>query len=155
MGDPDEIAQQLKKNGDRFVTFLTGLDDADWSKQVYADGEQWTLEQLVTHIVETEREIPELIQKVLQGHEGVPEDFSIDEHNKTQVGQVLGIGFAELQRLFKQRREATVKLVAAMSPADLAKRGRHPFLGETEVYEMLRLMALHVQLHMRDIRRVI
>ncbi len=155
MGDPDEIAQQLMKNGDRFVTFLAGLEDADWSKQVYADGEQWKLRQLVTHIVETEREIPELIQKVLQGHEGVPEGFSIDEHNKTQVGNVQEIEPAELQHLFQRRRQATVKLVAAMSAADLAKRGRHPFLGETEVYEMLRLMALHVQLHMRDIRKVI
>lgn len=155
MEDPQKLAQQLRKNGERASSFFSGLEDADWEKQVYADGHAWTVTQLFTHIVETEKDIPLLVKNILGGHIGVPEGFDIDDHNFHQV-QDAGLSSGEkLVGLFRERREATISMVENLKMEDLNKRGRHPFLGETKVYEMLRLMSLHIQIHIRDVRKVI
>ena len=155
MSEVKKLAQQLKNNGEKLDQFLASLEDQDWGKQVYADGEQWRIKQLITHIVETEREIPELIMLVLTGHGGVPEGFDIDDHNKDQVNNVVDLDIDKLKNLFSERRLKTISLVEKMTPEDLMRRGRHPFLGETEVYEMFRLMSLHIQLHIRDMRKAL
>jgi hypothetical protein len=42
-----------------------------------------------------------------------------------------------------------------MSPDDLVRQGRHPWFGETEIGEMLKLIHRHNQLHQRDIRKAL
>lgn len=153
MHDPQKLTQQLLKNGKRTVSFFSGLDESTWQKQVYADGQAWTVKQLFTHIVETEYEIPLLVKQILNGQQGVPQGFDIDRHNLHQVKKAGDLAVGELLDKFQTRREATIKLVAGMRSGELSQRGRHPFLGETEIFEMLRLMALHIQIHIRDVRK--
>jgi hypothetical protein len=38
---------------------------------------------------------------------------------------------------------------------DLAKQGRHPFLGTASLSDMIKLMYMHNQIHIRDIRRML
>ena len=48
-----------------------------------------------------------------------------------------------------------MKFVTGLAEEDLLKIGSHPFLGNAEIAEMVKLMYIHVQLHIRDVRNVI
>ena len=56
---------------------------------------------------------------------------------------------------FFERRKVNIKMVANFNEEDLKKSGTHPFLGKTEILEMLKMMMFHINLHIRDIRRII
>jgi hypothetical protein len=150
-----ELANRLQKNGIKTRDFFIGLAPGAWDVQVYSDGNKWTVRHIFMHIVETELDIPTLVKRVIYGHPGVAENFDIDKYNQTQVAKVNSVAVKELIKLFVIRRAETVALVEGLSSDELNLRGRHPFLGETEIYEMLRMMILHIQLHMRDISKAI
>jgi len=38
---------------------------------------------------------------------------------------------------------------------ELEIQGRHPFLGETVIREMIKMLYIHNQLHYRDVKRTI
>jgi len=52
-------------------------------------------------------------------------------------------------------RAQMVALVASMSTDDLARQGRHPFLGQATLSEMIKMVYRHNQIHYRDLRKVL
>ena len=155
MENPNDLAQKLEKEGAKTLSFFQGVAEDNWALPVYSDGAAWTVRQLFAHIVEAEAAIAVLVKGIIGGAAGVPKDFDIDGYNERHVRQVETHSIEELLKLFKERRAETVRMVAAFSEGDLKKRGRHPFLGEADVVEIVRLMYLHVQLHIRDVRKAI
>ena len=86
---------------------------------------------------------------------GVAEDFDIDRHNQKKTPQMAENPRQFLLDEFKRLRAETVVMVNEMRASDLEIEGRHPFLGVTAIKEMLKLMYIHLNMHMRDIRRVL
>ena len=43
-------------------------------------------------------------------------------------------------------------MVAGLTPADLDRRGRHPWLGEADLRSVLKLLYRHPMIHLRDVR---
>lgn len=151
---PEALAARLEKEGERTAAFLRELDPQTWGEQVYSEGASWQVQEIVSHIVESEAELPRLFRNIIKTGEGVPDDFDLNRYNESKVRKAGGRTKEELVETFRQRRAETVEFVAGLSEADLRKTGRHPFLGQTEVVEMIRLMYLHINLHIRDIRRM-
>jgi hypothetical protein len=152
---PGELADKLAKEGEKSAEFFGGLADEDWGVRVYDDGAGWDARTILIHLAETEEDIPQLMRSILSGGEGVEAGFDIDEYNARRVGATQDDRPAAWLARFVERRSATATFVAGLSGADLQRRGRHPFLGETEIVEMIRLMYLHAQMHQRDIRRAL
>ena len=59
----------------------------------------------------------------------------------------------ELLKQFKAVRADLVKWVSKRSQDDLALEGRHPYMGQVNLGEMLKMIYLHNQLHFRDFRK--
>jgi hypothetical protein len=152
---PENFARRLEKEGQKNYEFFAGLSPEDWQKSLYADGAQWTVHELFAHFVESEGSISQLVAAIVGGAAGVSEDFDIDRWNAGKVAELKHKTRAELLADFKRLRAGTVALVSGLADADLEKQGRHPFLGETSIGEMLKLMYLHFQLHTRDVKRAL
>jgi hypothetical protein len=152
---PQNLAQRLEKEGHKTLDFFRQLTSEQWILQVYSDGAAWTVHDLFVHFFETESSIPRLVRSILEGGSGVPEDFDIDRYNESHVGKLADLAPSELLERFAQQRAETVAFVSGLQQADLERTGRHPFLGVAPVGEMLKLMYLHLQLHLRDIKRVL
>jgi len=58
----------------------------------------------------------------------------------------------ELLEAFREARAATVRLAGGLGLPDLPKRGYHPWFGDVELGEMLKLVYRHNMIHLRDIR---
>ena len=152
---PQFLADRLQAEGEKSVTFFKEMPADQWDRTVYTEGTCWTIHQVLAHFVATESAITRLIRNILDGGSGVPEDFNIDAYNERKVAALREISPGELINEFQRARATTVSFVAGLSPEDLTRTGRHPWLGVIELAEMFKLMYRHNQIHQRDVRRLI
>ncbi|RPI85728.1 MAG: DinB family protein [Chloroflexi bacterium] len=149
------LATRLVDGRDRTVQFFSKLSPEQRSVQVYIEGNCWTVGDILAHMLATEISIYRLLVHILNGGPGAPEDFDINAYNERKVWELREIDPPELLQRFKDERETTIQLVLGLSMDDLAKQGRHPFLGPASLSEIIKLMCMHNQIHIRDIRRML
>jgi hypothetical protein len=152
---PTHLAERLRNEGEKTQEFFRVLTPAQWEQTVYTDGSIWSVRTIFSHFVATEASITRLIESILAGGPGSPEDFNLNAYNERKVNQLKETSPEELLQRFRELRIVSANLVAQMSQADLAKRGRHPHLGLTTLEEIIKLLYLHLQIHQRDIRRAL
>lgn len=152
---PSQIVDRLKTEGEKTVEFFQSLPAESWGQQVYTDGEDWTIHQILAHITQSEDSVTRLIVHVIGGGGGSPEGFDLNAYNHKKVKEMETETPENLIAAFADRRTRTVSFVGKLKQEDLEKVGRHAFLGVTTVNEMLKTMYLHTQLHRRDIRKLL
>ncbi len=155
MSETIELADKLRKEGEKMSNFFEGLTEKQWMVDVYTEGAVWTIRSLLAHLMTAERAFIKLFENVLQGGVGVTEDFVIDRYNASQQEKMKGLRPAELLEQYKLVRADMIKFVSRIRDTDLEKIGRHPFLGLTSLREMIKMVYLHNQIHYRDIRKVL
>jgi uncharacterized damage-inducible protein DinB len=155
MSETAELAEKLKTEGERMAQFFSELTDADWMKEVYTEGTTWSIRNVLSHYVTSERGLVRLFEAIRQGGTGAADDFSIDRYNAAQQEKTKELTPAELLEQYKQIRAESVKWVLGLKDEELEIKGRHPFLGETVIREMVKMLYLHNQLHYRDVKRAL
>ena len=155
MSETSELAQKLKSEGEKFTAFFGGLTDDQWKKEVYTEGSVWTIRNILSHLMTSERALVKLFENIRQGGGGVAEDFVIDRYNASQQEKTKDLTSQELLEQYKAMRAQMVAWVSSLSDSDLEKAGRHPFLGLTTLHEMVKMIYIHNQTHYRDLRRVL
>jgi uncharacterized protein (TIGR03083 family) len=153
--DPAFLAERLRAEGDKTLTFFAGLSPAQWQASVYTEGETWTIRSVLAHYVTAEKGFVSIFNSIREGGPGVHEDFDIDRYNASQQKKTGELSPAELLEQFRSVRARMVALVASMSADDLARQGRHPFLGQTTLDEMIKMVYRHNQIHYRDLRKIL
>ena len=152
---PAWLADRLKKEGEKVVAYFSALTDEQWQTEVYTDGDTWTVRNVLAHFVTSERGLHKLFESVLEGGLGASDDFSIDRYNARQQEKTKDLSPDELLDQFADVRADLVKWVSRRSQEDLAVEGRHPYLGQVNLGEMLKMIYLHNQIHFRDFRKSI
>ncbi len=155
MDTPAHLAERLRTEGQKTQEFFRALTPAHWEQDIYTDGSIWSVRAIFSHFVATEASITRLIENILAGGAGSPEDFNLNAYNERKVSQLKDTPPEELLQRFEELRIVSANLVAHMSQEDLAKNGRHPFLGLTNLEEIIKLLYRHLQIHQRDIRRAL
>lgn len=155
MSESIELAEKLKSEGERMAVFFSELTDDQWVSEVYTEGATWTIRNVLSHFVTSERGLVKLFERIRATGEGAAEDFSIDRYNAAQQQKTEGLSPAELLEQYKQVRAESVRWVNSLKDEELEIKGRHPFLGETIIREMVKMLYLHNQLHYRDVKRAI
>ena len=150
---PQFLAKRLRSEGEKMTAFFAELGDADWNKTVYTEGETWTIRNVLVHFVTAEQGFLKLFPSIVAGGEGASEDFDVDRYNARQQEKSQALTAQELLAQYQTVREDMATWVETLAKTDLAKEGRHPFLGETTVEEMIKLVYRHNQIHYRDIRK--
>jgi uncharacterized damage-inducible protein DinB len=155
MSETAELAAKLKEEGERMAQFFSSLTDAQWTNEVYTEGTTWSIRNVLSHFVTSERELIKLFERIRTSGEGASEDFSIDRYNAAQQEKTKDLPPAELLEQYRQVRAESVTWVSGLKDEELEVRGRHPFLGETVIREMIKMLYIHNQLHYRDVKRAI
>jgi uncharacterized damage-inducible protein DinB len=149
---PEFLAERLKTEGERTISFFANLSPDQWQSTVYTDGGEWRVRDVLAHFFSAERRFLELFRDVQAGGPGAPQDFDIDGFNAGQVGDLRETSPAELLAAFRAAREAMIAWVSTCSADDLQRIGRHPFLGQTTLADMVKMVYRHHQIHFRDFR---
>ncbi len=149
------IFTRLKNEATKTLSFFGALREADWHKKLYADGAQWDVRQVFAHLVATEKGILQLLENILAGKGGVPQEFNLNVYNERKVDELAIASPQELLNLFEQRRGQVIELVNTLRAEDLDQQGRHPFLGMASVRQILKLLYRHDQMHQSDIQKAL
>jgi hypothetical protein len=155
MSEITELAEKLKTEGERMAAFFAGLTDDQWANEVYTEGTTWSIRNVLAHYVTSERGLVRLFERIRTTGEGAADDFSIDRYNASQQEKTKDLAPADLLEQYKQVRAESVNWVSGLKDEELDIKGRHPFLGETVIREMIKMLYLHNQLHYRDVKRAL
>jgi len=151
----DFLAGRLLSEGIKTIQFFKELPASQRELIIYDAGMAWSLEQVLAHLLATEINIFRLLENILAGGEGTPDDFKLDEFNQSEVLKLSSASYDQLISQFLEKRELTADLVKSLSETELSKRGRHPFLGDTQLADIIKLLYRHPQIHLREIRSVL
>lgn len=152
---PAILADKLKSEGEKYAAFFAGLTDDQWKIEVYTEGATWTFRNVLAHLTTAERAFVKLFEQIRRGGAGVSDDFSIDRYNASQQEKTKELSSQEILEQYKTVRADMIAWVSTLNKADLQKMGRHPFLGQTTLLEMIKMVYLHNQIHYRDLRKVL
>ena len=155
MSEITELAEKLKSEGDKFVSIFSGLTDAQWNQEVYTEGTTWTIRNVLSHFVTSERGLLKLFEKIRQGDGGSPDDFSIDRYNAAMQERNKDATPQELIEQYQQVRASAIAWVSGLNPSELEITGRHPFLGRTAIRDMIKMLYLHNLNHYRDMKKAL
>jgi uncharacterized damage-inducible protein DinB len=152
---PASLAEKLTREGEKLYSYLSELSESQWQTTIYAEGSEWTARSILAHLVTAEKAFLKLFENVRQGGPGAAEDFDVDRYNASQQTKTRDLAPAELLEQFQSTRAEMVKWTSSLEQADLAKRGRHAAMGITSIEEMLKMVYLHNQMHLRDLKKAI
>ena len=155
MSEINELADKLRSEGEKFFALFAGLSDEQWSAEVYTEGTTWTIRNVLSHFVTSERGLVKLFEQIRLGGDGSPDDFSIDRYNASMQARTQALSPQELLEQYREVRDTSIAWTLSLSELDLEKQGKHPFLGLTSIREMIKMLYLHNQTHYRDMKKVI
>ena len=155
MSELTDLADKLKSEGERFAALFTGLTDEQWQSEVYTEGETWTIRNVLSHFVTSERGLLKLFERIRTTGEGSAEDFSIDRYNAAQQKKTRELTPQELLEQYRAIRSDAIVWTLSLSESDLEKVGRHPFLGVTTLREMIKMLYIHNLTHYRDMKKLL
>jgi uncharacterized protein (TIGR03083 family) len=148
----DRLVAKLAAEGDAVQARLASLSPEQWDEALYGEGDGWTVRDLLAHLVTAEQGHQQWIASVAFGGPGVSADFSVDRFNAQKVAALAGCTPDMLLADLANARQQTINLVVGLSEDDLARRGRHPALGEgTTILDGIRIVFMHVRMHLRDL----
>jgi hypothetical protein len=154
MSEVTMLADKLKSEGEKISTIFSELTQNQWQQQVYTEGTTWTVRSVLAHLVTSERGLVKLFEQIRTGGTGSPDDFSIDRYNAAMQERTRELPPQELLEQYKQVRAATVEWVSRLHEEELEITGRHPFLGQTVLREMIKMIYIHNLTHYRDMKKV-
>jgi DinB superfamily len=155
MSEITELAEKLRSEGDKFVSIFSSLTDVQWNQEVYTEGATWTIRNVLSHFVTSERGLLKLFERIRQGGEGSPDDFSIDRYNAAMQQRNKDATPPELLEQYKEVRANAIAWVSGLKESELEIQGRHPFLGQTAIRDMIKMLYIHNLNHYRDMKKAL
>jgi hypothetical protein len=155
MSEVTELADKLKSEGEKMAIHFSNLRDEQWNQEVYTEGATWTIRNVMSHFVTSERGLVKLFEQIRQGGTGSPDDFSIDRYNAAMQERTKELPPQELLEQYRQVRANTVAWIYGLQESDLNITGRHPFMGQTQLREMIKMLYIHNLTHYRDMKKVL
>lgn len=155
MSEVAELAEKLKLEGEKIVAIFSDLKEDQWQKEVYTEGTTWTIRNVLAHFVTSERGLIKLFEQIRQGGQGAADDFSIDRYNAAMQERTKSATPHELIGQFKDVRANAIGWVSSLKESELEITGRHPFLGQTVLREMIKMLYIHNLTHCRDMKKAL
>jgi hypothetical protein len=152
---PVRLAERLIEEGVRVENFFRELPTSELDHSIYTDGSCWSVRDILAHLAQAEDSMLRLVQNILAGGGGSPEDFDLNAYNERKVAPLKGTDLGLLIEKYHANRQATADLVRGLDPEDLNKQGRHPFLGVANLADIIKMFYRHNQIHLREIRHAL
>jgi len=148
----EKIIEKLISDGTRIVKLFSSLTIDEWTSTVYDGENNWQVKDILAHFISAEQSFIVLFDNLRINGIGVNDEFTIDSYNNAQVIKLKQTAAEDLIELFIKTREATVNWVIQIPESDFEIVGRHPALGETKIINMVRMITIHNQMHIKDLQ---
>ncbi len=146
------LLEKLAASRARLLRGIDGLTDAALDAAPAAGG--WSIRQHLTHLVASEEDHCRVIEVIVSGQlERLPR-IERDPYNAQRLAELGVLTLSQLLAALVAQRRRTAALFARLEPAQLDLAGPHPVLGVMSVRDIFRILALHEQMHTREIAAI-
>ena len=144
------IVEKLAKARAKLLGVVSGLSEEALDHHHIG----WTVREILTHLLAAEEDHAKVITLIARGDtHRLPTHIERDEHNAMRLSQQGQLTLEQLLTKLAAQRQRTVALFERLNDNDqLDIIGRHPILGEMSVGKIFRIIALHEQEHIREIK---
>jgi uncharacterized damage-inducible protein DinB len=152
LGETEQIEKRLNSARAKLLASVEGLDETAWDWQP-ADG-RWSVRLTLAHVGSAHWSHLEVARRVSEGKTVDLPGFELDEWNEARVAERAGWTREQVLADLHAAQQATSVFLANLDAEALEARGTHPVLGKVNVDQALRVIALHDNLHRRDILKL-
>lgn len=149
------LAAKLSSEGERVLRFFRELSDAQWQQPVYHDGPSWTVRGVLEHLIVSEAQLQQLFEMIIRSGVGAPEGMDVDRLNRERSGSLFPLTREDMLNYYSATRRATVEFTEKLTDEQLDIRARHPAIGQSTLEEQLKLVYIHHQMHVRDVKKAL
>jgi uncharacterized protein (TIGR03083 family) len=143
-------AARLARSRARLLEAVEALSESELDRPA---GSDWTVRQTLTHLILSEEDHCRVIAAIASNRlDRLPRQFDIDAHNASRLAEQPPLDRPALLAALAAQHERTLTLLASLSDAQLAQIGPHPALGNISAGDIFRVIAVHEQIHLRDIQ---
>jgi uncharacterized protein (TIGR03083 family) len=143
------ILTKLARSREKLLALVSDLSE-EALDQPLPDG--WTIRAALTHLLNAEEDHCRISAVIASGKiERLPSSIDIDTHNAERLATRGRLSRADLLAALAAQRERTIALFNRLTEDQLVRSGPHPTLGEMTAENVLRVIAVHEQMHTRDI----
>jgi hypothetical protein len=147
------ILSKLDVSRAKLLASIDGLADTALDARP-ADG-GWSIRQNLTHLAASEADHCRVIEVIAAGQpDRLPEAIDRDAHNAARLDELGSLRLAQILEALADQRARTEALFAQLTPEQLEIVGLHPVLGEMAVSAIFRMLAIHEQMHIREIAAI-
>ncbi len=127
-----------------------------WDTQIYSDGAQWTARELLIHLMVSHTGQVGVMQRILVGGEGVPENFDLERYNRSSVQKRSETAPEDARAALNQSHEELLAWLETLTDEQLDMKGRHASGHRLSIEQFLRFgFAKHEREHAADIIRAL
>jgi len=114
----------------------------------------WSLTEVMCHLRDVEKEVHQYRFRLLISSENefIPgisaDEWAVVRDYRRQDGEAA-------KDLFLEYRQETIELLTPLSSEVWERKGRHAFLGQTSIHEILHMVVRHDELHWEQIRSLL
>lgn len=137
------------------LELLQRLNENEWETAVYAADTEWTISDILRHLVNAEKGMAGLITQFQQGNDPVPPDFDRERFNKRIVEKTKEKSPAQLMAELEVNQAAFLAALDSFTEEDWGKNGRHASLHILTIEQICHLIPDHEQTHIQHIRDVV
>jgi len=145
--------EQLTQARKETEELVASLSPQQLQTVIIGEGADWTVPDIVAHLLENERGMSIHVHKIRNGKEPLPPDFDLTRWNaglKKRVGQTppLRILLNELAQI----RAKTLEVLNSLNDDEWGLQGHHPSRGLITIEQYYETMAGHDRAHVKDIK---
>lgn len=149
------IVQKLNDTREPLFAFLQDLNEAQWETAVQSEDAEWTISDMVRHLMNAEKGMTTLIIQFQQGKDPVPPDFDRERYNKRLVEKTKELTPDELLATMHDNRTKLLSFIDTLETDDWQKKGRHASLNIYTIEEVCHIIADHEALHLSDMQKAL
>jgi|SRR5579859_2044620 len=122
----DQLRQIIQSDDAASLAIFKRVSPEQWNLPVPSDeGAEWKARDVLNHVAISEGGQLGVIQRVLAGQGGVPDDFDINRYNRRSVQKQAERTIDDMLASIERAHAQVLSALDAVSDTDLDKTGRH------------------------------
>ncbi len=139
----------------KHLNHVLDLVGTRWDTQVYTEGAAWTVKQLATHLMVSDKGQTATVMGISRGEDPVPADFDLERYNRRSVEKRADASTGDIRASLAASFAERDAWLSSLDDSALDNKGRHGSGRILSVAEILQVMADHEHTHAADIARVL
>lgn len=139
----------------RLNAVLDAVPADAWERQIYSDGAQWTLRQLLIHLMVSDRGQNNVVMGIAADREVIPPDYDVNRYNQRSVEKQAEVTVEQARAGLVESRQQLLTWIDTADEAILDKQGRHALMQILTIAQIFNVMSRHEEGHANDIEAFI